>query len=281
MTTNKSTIDYYETCESDYRIFWDLDRSMAMHAGFWDKSTRTLEDALRRENEVLAEYAQIKNSDTVLDAGCGVGGSSVFLAKKYSCQMVGITLSEKQVSTALLNAKNHGVSSLTKFMVMDFCHLQFPDHSFDVIWGLESICHALDKKRFVQEAFRVLKRGGRLIVADGFASKDISVSPDKREMTKWLNGWGVDSLDTIETFRSHLFEAGFEKIKFYNMTDNVLPSSKRLYLISLPMIVLSTIGEWIGFRKKIQTDNIKAAYHQYKALKRGLWSYGTFVAHKT
>ena len=99
MTQSKTNeiIQYYNTCESDYRMFWDLDRSMAMHAGFWDETTRTLTDALKRENEILAEYAQIKSHEKVLDAGCGVGGSSIFLAQHYGCKVTGITLSAHQV----------------------------------------------------------------------------------------------------------------------------------------------------------------------------------------
>ena len=64
-----SIIDYYDTCESDYRTFWDLDRSMAMHAGFRDHTTSSLSDALARENEILADYAKIKSHEKVLDAG--------------------------------------------------------------------------------------------------------------------------------------------------------------------------------------------------------------------
>ena len=79
MRSKKSAIvEYYDTCEGDYRIFWDLDRSLAMHAGYWDSETKTLADALKRENEILAELAGVTSSDYVLDAGCGVGGSSIF-----------------------------------------------------------------------------------------------------------------------------------------------------------------------------------------------------------
>ena len=73
-------IQYYETCEGNYRNWWDLDRSLAMHAGFWDAKTKTLHEALINENKILASIAHIKAGDYVLDAGCGVGGSSIYLA---------------------------------------------------------------------------------------------------------------------------------------------------------------------------------------------------------
>lgn len=275
-----SIIDYYDTCESDYRTFWDLDRSMAMHAGFWDHKTASLSDALARENEILADYAKIKSHEKVLDAGCGIGGSSLFLAKNYGCQVTGVTLSEHQVELAKANAKKHGVDSLVSFEVMDFCHTTFYDASFDVIWGIESICHAEDKMKFVQEASRLLKKGGRLIMADGFSSKLPYSENDVQEMGKWLEGWGVASLDTHEQFRQYLDISGFSDISYRNVTANVMPSSKRLYGISFPALFFSKIGEWMGMRTKRQTNNIWAAYYQYKTLKKGLWEYGIFKASK-
>lgn len=269
-------VDYYNTCESDYRTFWDLDRSMAMHAGFWDDRTQTLSDALARENEILAEIAQVKQGDKVLDAGCGVGGSSLFLAKHFGCQVVGITLSEKQVITATNNAKKEGVGSLVHFAAMDFCETSFPDASFDVVWGIESICHAEDKLKFVKEAYRLLKKGGRLVMADGFGVKNSYTDSEAKKMSKWLNGWGVDSLDMRVHFQCYFEETGFSQVSYRNVTAHVMPSSKRLYWISFPAFILSKMGEWLGVRNKIQTENILAAYYQYTTLRNGLWEYGIF-----
>lgn len=273
-------VEYYNTCETDYRTFWDLDRSMAMHAGFWDHRTTTLHEALARENEVLAEMAEIKSHERVLDAGCGIGGSSIFLAKHFGCQVTGITLSDHQVQVATANAKKHGVEALVNFETMDFCRTRFPDATFDVVWGLESICHADDKFLFVKEAYRILKKGGRLIMADGFGMKESYTLKEKYGMRQWLHGWGVESLDTQQAFRRYLKDSGFSDVSYSNVTDNVMPSSKRLYWISFPALVFSKVGEWVGVRTKVQTQNILAAYYQYTTLKSGLWEYGIFCAHK-
>lgn len=281
MNSNKrSIIEYYDTCETDYRLFWDLDHSLAMHAGYWDETTKNLRDALVRENKVMAETAEISASDHVLDAGCGFGGSDIFLAKEYGCRVTGITLCSKQVERATTVALKYGVEGLVTFQIGDFCETSFPDESFDVVWGLESICHAHDKSKFVKEAYRLLKRGGRLVVADGFALQDDYAAKEKNDINKWLKGWGVESLETVSNFKAHLHTNQFQQITCKDITKNVLPSSKRLYWISFPALVFSKAGELLGFRSKTQTDNIRAAYYQYTTLKKKLWTYALFSAIK-
>lgn len=273
-------VHYYDTCESDYRFFWDLNHSHAMHAGYWDKSTRSLREALKRENEILAELAGIKKGEYVLDAGCGVGGSSIFLAKAYECTVLGITLSAKQVQTATKKAIQENVQEKATFKVLDYTCTGLPANTFDVVWAIESVCHIDNKKLFINEAARVLKPGGRLILADGFAFKSPKNQSEQNDMVCWLKGWGVQSLDQAADFESSLKEEGLENIRFYDITSNVIPSSRLLYWVSWPAIPLSKMGEWLGWRQSSQTANLYSARCQYQTLKKGLWQYGIFYATK-
>jgi cyclopropane fatty-acyl-phospholipid synthase-like methyltransferase len=273
-------VNYYDTCETDYRLLWDLDHSHAMHAGYWDTHTRSLRDALRRENEVLAEIANIKKGEHILDAGCGVGGSAIFLAQTYDCHVIGITLSAKQAQTATDKASQLGLQDMTTFKVMDYTCTDFPSQTFDVVWGMESICHASDKRLFIKEAARLLKPAGRLIVADGFAKKPPRNLKDQEQMDCWLKGWGVQALDQVEMFENSLKSEGFKNIFFRDITMHVLPSSRRLYWYSWPAVPLSKIGEWLGWRLPSQTANLHSARCQYQTLKKELWQYGIFYSEK-
>lgn len=273
-------VDYYETCQIDYKLLWNLETSLAMHAGYWDHTTQTLHQALMRENQVLAEEAAITSADHVLDAGCGIGGSSIYLAKHYGCKVVGITISPKQIEEARKQALRHVPMNLPLFYQMDFNKTTFPDSSFDVVWGIESICHAYDKSMFIKEAFRLLKPGGRLVVADGFIFTR-NYTPEENElMSQWLRGWGVESLAGVQSFHKDLKDSGFSNVTFKDVTSNVIPSSKRLFFYSIPAFFLSRLGELTGLRTRNQTNNIKSAYYQYKAITSGLWHYGIFRAEK-
>jgi len=81
MFTHSDIANHYERCEEHYRYFWNLRQSRSMHYGYWDKSTKTFHEALMNINKVMSEKVLIKEHDKVLDAGCGVGGSSLWLAK--------------------------------------------------------------------------------------------------------------------------------------------------------------------------------------------------------
>ena len=103
--SKEAIINYYDSTEFDYKFIWDLNNSHAMHFGYWDEKVKNFPQALQRENEILSEIAKIEHTDYVLDAGCGVGGSSIFLAKHFGCKVAGITISKKQTETATKNAK--------------------------------------------------------------------------------------------------------------------------------------------------------------------------------
>ena len=162
----------------------------------------------------------------------------------------------------------------------DYTNTHFEDETFDIVWAIESACHAGNNPAFQNEAFRLLKPGGRLIVADGFQSKVTLNKKEKKLLSNSFQGWGVESLANEETFRLNIEMAGFQNITEKNVTNMIKKSSRRLYALSFPAFLVDFIERVIGKRGAVEHHNVLAAYNQYRSLMRDLWVYKVFMAEK-
>jgi len=129
----------------------------------------------------------------VLDVGCGVGGTSRYLAKSLGtdASVTGITLSPNQVKRATELAVEQGVNN-AKFTVMNALEMDFPDNSFDVVWACESGEHMPDKEAYINEMMRVLKPGGKFVMATWCQrdNRDVPFSEkDERDLRFLYEEW--------------------------------------------------------------------------------------------
>ena len=164
--------------------------------------------------------------NTLLDVGCGIGGSSRILAKDYGFVVTGVTISPQQVLRAQ-ELTPEGVAA--KFQVDDAMALSFSDASFDVVWSVEAGPHMPDKAVFARELLRVLKPGGILVVADWNQRDDRTIGLnfwEKPVMKQLLDQWSHPAFSSIEGFSELLAQTGFIKgeVITADWTRETLPS---------------------------------------------------------
>lgn len=167
--TRNNTLDqriqnFYDESSGVWEAIW----GEHMHHGFygWDgKARKERRQAQIDLVEALLHFAQVRQVDSVLDIGCGIGGSSLYFVEMFGATATGITLSPVQVQRAQERARVAGLADRTDFRVANALDLPFEDTCFDLVWSLESGEHMPDKTKFLQESYRVLKPGGTLILA--------------------------------------------------------------------------------------------------------------------
>jgi cyclopropane fatty-acyl-phospholipid synthase-like methyltransferase len=278
-TSHGTSIDrYYDQTWLDYRFVWLAGRNLAFHFGHYDDTTRTHAEALINANRVLAERADIRRGERVLDAGCGVGGSALWLARERGAKVIGVTRVAGQVRQACSAAATWDVPSPPAFLRADYTAPPFRAATFDVVWALESLCHAPDKGAFYREAARVLRPGGRLVLAEYMLTGEPQGDSAQRMVAEWLEGWAMPNLATPSQHRQYAHAAGFQAAHFEDATATVERSLRRLYRIAALTYPLALTARGLRLRSAVQHGNVIAAIRQYQALRRGHWVYGILCA---
>jgi len=195
-----------------------------MHYGFWNKNTKNRHQAILNENQFIIDIAKIKPNHLVLDAGCGVGGTAIYIAKKTKAKVIGININQKEIKLATKNAIKFSIKDKTEFFVQDYSKTNFPDNTFDIIYGIESICYAYPKTKFLKEAYRILKPGGKLIILDGYIKKEPKTKEEKKIVEDFNKAFVLQELITPQKMSQYIKNSGFVKIKSISKFKEIKPT---------------------------------------------------------
>ena len=207
--SSRSVISSYDNWTEDgiLEFYW----GEHIHLGHYGSPPRR-KDFLGAKEDFVHEMVRWGGLDhlpartTVLDVGCGIGGSARVLARDYGFDVTGVTISPRQVRRAR-ELTPPGLAA--RFEVGDAMALPFADASFDVVWSVEAGPHMPDKALFARELLRVLAPGGVLVVADWNQRDDRRVPLrgwEKPVMRQLLDQWSHPAFASIEGF-SELLEA--------------------------------------------------------------------------
>lgn len=271
------SMQYYEDNYEDYEQGWSKDH---IHYGFWFDDTRTHDESLINHTKEVLRYLDIKPGNRVLDAGCGSGGSSRYIVENYGVETIGVMLSPTLLAAANELSKNTCNNHLLSFYQKDYTDSGFDDESFDRIFSIESVCQEPNKEKFISEACRMLRKNGKLVVADFYLLRNDLDEKELRSYREWCDGWFIPELALKEAFYEMLNHQGFINITYHDKTDLLKKSGKMMYDEArkrLPLVYAQYIR---GELPQSRLAHVIATYRQWECIEWGIWGFGMYVADK-
>ena len=233
---------------SYYRKSWPLiikilqvDKTYCIHHGYYEKGIQTHLQSVLRMNDVIGNLLGLdalgNQTQHILDAGCGIGGTIIHLAKKYPQVLFkGITLLPEHIELAQKLAKEHQVHENTDFLLADFLNTGFTSNQFDAIYLIESACYAPKKHVLLHELYRILKSGGILVIIDCFRTSVRLNQPFYLFYLWFRKSWGLPNLASVDEFKDLLKTTDFRNIVAKDLTKNVIRSILRENFVSSPYL---------------------------------------------
>ena len=230
----------------------------------------------------LIEHCHITENTHILDVGCGVGQTPVYIAKTVGARVTGVDINAMMVQRSQERAQDHGVTQLTMFRVADAQDLPFDDDTFDAVITESVTAFPEDKQRAVNEYTRVTKPGGYIGLNE---STWLKTSPPP-EILDWASqelGATVKPL-TSEEWTSLLENAGLEvtytRISEVKVQEETQGLVKRYGYLGMFKVLLRAAGMYLNnpeyrrFVKRVQKKGITPPnLTEY-------FGYGVFIAQK-
>lgn len=297
MSTGEHVARYYDRNTWRFIRFGGGADALAIHRGLWGPGVASTADAKRYVNRLLGDEIGTSGvgTPTVLDLGCGVGGTLFELAERFpSGRMHGVTISHAQQEIADTWAHRLGVGDRCAFHVGDFHDLRLrsspgaspssgasegtPDElsvdttlQANAVIAVESFAHARDPSAFFRTAARHLDAEGRLIVVDDFLAirrAELSTA-DAARVERFEEGWRLGTLLTTDDVRESARAAGLAVTSEVDLTNLIRLGRPRDGLISVVAPTLARLGlVWVPF-----FGNMIGGNALQEGFRRGVLSY--------
>jgi len=270
MLLKDKIVQHYDELSPYYKDLWGVH----IHHGFWNTATKTKEEAQEQLIRELIFRAEIENGARILDVGCGLGGTAIYLNKALGANVTGITISPVQIDIANNLARNCDAD--IRLVLMDAENMELDDR-YDIVWSVEAISHLHKKIDCFRAIARSLEVGGKLVIADWFKSNTATTTEERKFLEPIERTMLVPKLETPCAYVNYISNAGLDVTIFEDLSANVF----RTWDLAIELIREPALWKFAATRGK----DFTAFLEGFAAMRAGYRSkaliYGMLVAQKT
>ncbi|SNB60719.1 Ubiquinone/menaquinone biosynthesis C-methylase UbiE [Rhodoblastus acidophilus] len=209
------------------------ERGMYLNLGYWAEA-RTIDEACEAMVELVGKTAGIGSADDVVDVGFGFGEQDIYWTRRFAPRgIVGVNITPEQVQAARERVRAEGLEDRIDLREGSATATGLPDACCDVVTAVECAFHFDTREQFFAEAARVLRPGGRIVLADSI--------PMRAEPDPWRNplraalfsiaraALAVPRANVYprDVYAAKLAAAGFEDVRVESIRDHVFPGWSR------------------------------------------------------
>lgn len=232
---------YYDSNTRRFLLVGGGGATHSMHRHLWGPGVASTAQAAAYIDHLIAErILDLEGAAelTILDIGCGVGGTLFHLAEAFPrSRLHGITISAKQRDLADRLARRKGVEDRCLFHLGDFQTAEL-DVEADIAVAVEALAHAESAVRFFAWAAARVRPRGHVLIADDFLRDGALDAIERRRVAELRSGWRAPAIGTVAECVGAAAREGFELVDDEDLTHLVRLGRPRDRLIALLSPVL-------------------------------------------
>jgi tocopherol O-methyltransferase len=266
--------EHYDDLDDLYRSIWGSN----LHHGYWITGKESVEEAVINLTHLVGRLASIRPGDQVCDIGSGYGAAALTLNHAYGVAVTGMTISPKQFRQAQIAAAGN---NSVNFLLCDALQNDLVPGTYDAVIAVESSEHFMDKPKLVGEAYRLLRPGGRCVIA-AWLTRERPGSWEWTHLLEPICAEGrIPSLASVAQFQTMLETAGFCETRFIDLTQSV----KKTWTICALRLVKRFFADSALRRRLLDPgftnrDFAKTIFRIRLAYETGAMRYGLLTAQK-
>ena len=209
-----------------------------IHDGYYITGNESREEAQENLIRLLADKIKIAEGAAVLDVGCGMGGSSIWLTRNRGARTTGITISPAQIEIARRLAREQQADA--NFLLMNAEEMSFPE-PFDIVWLVAALTHFADQKGFFTLAARHLKKKGKLVFFDWTVNEEIGDTGADPDLQAIIAGMVLAGLHSNNEYLNWMLAAGYRII----YAEDITAFTVKTWSVALALLKKASTWQYI------------------------------------